>query len=108
MTHCGLTFSFVSVNRLSRSNDALWTDVHNVVSSYTASDVLSSLRIYTDSTTANLHNKTAAVDIFKDAEQLRYTLTPHSVRSALKPSINAVCDIIVMFMNLQLDPNVIE
>ena len=54
-----------------RSKDELWKQVEAALSNITASELLSALCVHADETAAALAQRTAAIDIAKDAEKLR-------------------------------------
>jgi len=58
----------------SRGKEELWKQVESALANITPSELLSALCIHADETAAVLAQKTAAIDIAKDAEKLRYEM----------------------------------
>jgi len=60
------------VVRRSENKERMWKQVEAALSSLTAKELLSALCAHADETATALSQKTAAIDIAKDAEKLRY------------------------------------
>ena len=67
-------FQCVCVVRRIRSKEEMWRHVEAALSNLTANEMLSALCSLANETADGLAQKTAAVNIAKDAEQLRYEI----------------------------------
>jgi len=62
----------VCVARRNQSKEQMWKKVEAALSDITANELLSAVCAHADEAATALAQKTAAIDIAKDAEKLRY------------------------------------
>jgi len=74
----------------SRSKEDMWRCVESALTSVTAHDLLSALCIHADENSTALAQRTADIDISKDAEKLRYEMftSVDAIKGELNPENN--------------------